>query len=401
MKLLDKENLDEDIKKELEAVAEKLIGYLDNRPNKGADQWVVATTLKIDLGADGNGPMKLSADDVVPKYQVFTNIKRSHKDRAAICNNNCIAKIETLPTKLKKRMSLGHQIHTEIQMLYRNDHNLFANANAKDKVIVVFSHYIPCAQDQQDKGGVFTECAGELANFLVNDNPNNNKFIVFWEGTHKAERTVVPIAQMYMELSGIASFNYNKNTKKIKKDPSHFKRPEYFRNNPMLIRLGRPLMSNEFKFTKTQLLVDCIARNDFLMGKTNNRRHKEIQFVAAKKQLYKAFPMGAGSYGTIRDLARNYGNDNVPFKKAVVEACILYANTMSTDVKKKRLLVQDHTTDYLSFYGTSVLKNYCRNPRFPQEYLQYCKDSLAAVKRYFRIPQQKQIQCQLKIPRQH
>ncbi|KAF6033824.1 hypothetical protein EB796_007871 [Bugula neritina] len=75
--MLDKQNLDADIKKELEAVAEKLISYFKDRPNKGADQWVVATTLKIDLGADGNGPMKLSADDVVPRYQVFTNIKRS------------------------------------------------------------------------------------------------------------------------------------------------------------------------------------------------------------------------------------------------------------------------------------------------------------------------------------
>jgi len=111
--------------------------------------------------------------------------------------------------------------------------------------------------------------------------------------------------------------------------------------------------------------------------------------------------MGAGSYGTIRDLAQNYGNGNGPFKKAVVDACILYAHAMSEDPKKKKLLVQDHTTDYLNFYGKSVLKNYCRNPRFPDDYLEYCENCLAEVERYFQIPQQNRIQCQLKNPRQH
>jgi len=211
---------------QLKRIAGELSEYFDQRPDHDSVQWVVATPLDIERSTErGKDRLTLTKQDVKVNKHIYSNFKKKENttekniNRKIYCNDNCIAKVQKLPTKInkKKKLSPLSVIHTEIQMLYREkaDNILHDKAN-KNKVILVYSKYIPCSQNQNSNGGTLVECAGELANFMVNENPNGNKLIVFYETKHVAKNkyddvwvsSVVGVSQLYMEMSGIVAFNY-------------------------------------------------------------------------------------------------------------------------------------------------------------------------------------------------
>jgi len=396
-KELDKTTIPPTIITQLETIAKKLHNYYKYRPITTFKQWVVAVPLVIDMGTDGKGPIKLDKGSVIKKNQIFSNVKKNnYKLRPDICDNSCLNTLNTLPTRIKRYLGETNQIHTEIQMLYRHNHNLMTDVRNKDKVILVYSRYIPCSQNQNSKSGVFLECAGEMANFVVNKNPQKNKFIVFYETVHKKKETVKPVSQLYMQLSGIVSFKYNPKTTKIKKDSNLLDQNSYsyLRKKPTFLNFGRPILNDNYKTTVTQLFVDCLARNQFIkVTGTQPPNSKEIIFVATKFRLYREFSMDEDSLANIYAKAKNYKDNK--FQKTVVEGCYQYAIKMAADrPKKTAIIVSKKATNYLNFRGTSIASHDVRKPRFQGDELQFCNKFMKKLNEYFAI--YNRITCQKK-----
>jgi len=300
---------------QLKRIAGELSGYFDQRPNHDSTQRVVATPLDIERSTEsGADPLILTKQDVKVNKHIYSNFKKmeitaeKNNKRKKYCNANCIKEIEKLPTTIKrdqKDMGNGHVIHTEIQMLYRKkkDNILHDEANL-NKVILLYSKYILCSQNQNSQGGTFVECAGELANFMASHNPNKNRLIVFYETQHTAEdnnngdvhvSSVVGVSQLYMEMSGIVAFKYTPEIKtkpripnipsNLQRDPQLVKRATYFRTYPKFINLSRPLIADNYKATVTQMFIDCLARNNFVTTKTSIESTLDVQFITAKNFL--------------------------------------------------------------------------------------------------------------------
>jgi len=362
---------------QLKRIAAELSGFYDKRPNHDSVQWVVATPLNIERSTKiGEDPLILTMQAVDVNKHIYSNFKKKEntsekkENRKKYCNENCIAKVQKLPTKINrnKKLSPLSMIHTEIQMLYREkaDNILHDKAN-KNKIILVYSKYIPCSQNQDSKGGAFLECSGELANFIVHHNINGNKLIVFYETTHVAESkhdktsvsSVVGVSQLYMEMSGIVAFKYTprdgSNESKLKRNPLLVDKAEYFRENPMFLHLGRPLMNDDYKATVTQLFIDCLARNDFVMLVNNQEESLRVRFITVKNFLSEL--PGAKGNRLETFVATVYGGTNPTDKKkhAIVNGCHVFANEMLKDCYKNPCIItKQEETEYLTFDRTAA-----------------------------------------------
>ncbi|KAF6033822.1 hypothetical protein EB796_007869 [Bugula neritina] len=277
-------------------------------------------------------------------------------------------------------------------MLYREkaDNILHDKAN-KNKVILVYSKYIPCSQNQNSNGGTFLECAGELANFMANINPNGNKLIVFYETKHEAINnydgvkvsSVLGVSQLYMEMSGIVAFKYmpgnNNNGGYLIRDPLLVDMATYFRENPMFLHLGRPLMNKGYKATVTQLFIDCLARNDFVKLPTNLIENHEVRFIAVKSFLSE---FSHAKKKKLEDLvtAANEGKNPTDQHRAIVKGCHVFAKKMlEDDIKKHYIKTEQKQTDYLSFDGTAA-----KTTEFPyQDEKDTCRAYLKALNHHF------------------
>jgi len=279
MERLGKKTISKNLMKQLKRIAGELSGHYSQRPDPDYAQWVVATSLDIQkTGNSDTDPLTLTKQEVVTKH-IYSNFKKKdtktpakNVERKKFCDAQCLKGIEKLPTKIKKDRAViadSNVIHTEIQMSCRkNKDNILKSAANKNKVILIYSKYIPCSQNQNSHGGTFVECAGELANYVVNKNTNGNKFIVFYETTHEAINehdgvkvsSVFGVSQLYMEMSGIVAFKYTytQSSDKLVRDPLHINRAAYFRKHPKFLSLGRPLLHDNYKATSIQMFIDCL-----------------------------------------------------------------------------------------------------------------------------------------------
>jgi len=245
MKELDKPNneISKTLMHQLKAIAGNLRESFKNKHQDKIDnQWLVATPLNI--AKEKSGQLKLEEQKLDTKH-IYFNFKKADMKKD-FCDHECVEKIERLSTTIKRdkrKLENWHMIHTEIQMLYRNEaDNILHDEANKNKVILIYSKYIPCSQNQNSQGGTFVECAGELANYITKPNPNKNKLIVFYETQHTAESingdsvdvsSVVGVSRLYMEMSGIVAFKYTPNNKRLVRDPLYINRAAYFRKHPM------------------------------------------------------------------------------------------------------------------------------------------------------------------------
>ncbi|KAF6033823.1 hypothetical protein EB796_007870 [Bugula neritina] len=400
---------------QLKRIAGELRGYYNQRPNHDYTQWVVATPLNIERSTEsGAEPLILTKQGVKLNKHIYSNFKKmentaeKNNKRKKYCNANCIKEIEKLPTTIKrdrKELGNGHVIHTEIQMLHRieKDNILHDKANL-NKVILLYSKYIPCSQNQNAQGGTFVECAGELANFMANRNPNGNKLIVFYETQHTAEdhnnrgvrvSSVVGVSQLYMEMSGIVAFKYTPEIKtkrgipnipsNLQRDPQLVERAAYFREYPKFINLGRPLITNGYNATVTQMFIDCLARNNFVTTETSIESTLDVQFITAKHFL-SLIP-----YAKENDIKKLFEMANQADKKtkkqyAFIKGCYKFAKYMSTDDIKKGLIVPQKVGDYLNFngYATRLNKSKKINELSVNSERDACEPFLAALKKFFK-----------------
>jgi len=385
---------------QLKRIAGELREYFDQRPNHDASQWVVATPLNITRSTgSGAEPLILTKQAVDVNKHIYSNFKKREK----YCNDYCYEKVRKLPTKINRNKTLNknHVIHTEIQMLYREkaDNILHDEAN-KNKIILVYSKYIPCSQNQDSQGGTFVECAGELANFIINENPYGNKLIVFYEKQHESNRnaagvtvsSVVGVSQLYMEMSGIVAFKYTPGQDgTLVRDPQLVKQADYFREHPMFLHLGRPLMNKNYKATVSQIFIDCLARNDFVMPVISQK----VDYLAVRFKTVKNFlsrlPHAMGN--KLEDLvtAANEGKNPTKQQRAIVKGCHVFVNEMRKYHINKEpcLITEQEETDYLTFESFSAETT---EPLVQGEE-DNCKAYLKALNEYFKIKTREQDVC--------
>jgi len=357
MKELDKEheNIDVEIMKQLNMIAGKLFYHSKPlRSHRKAKQVVVATPLKITKEQQGNRELLKLENEAMDVYFNFPyNESTSHRTN---CNSNCIKKLNTLPTRVRKQIREGNNIHTEIQMLYKSTESILRKQENEDKIILVYSTYIPCSQNQYSNGGVFLECAGEMANFVVDKSVNtgNNQFIVFYDTEHSKGNTVTKVSQLYMELSGIVALKHNPDTNLYRRDERLLPDfTDYLRDHPVFLRLSRPLLHKYYRVTVNQLFVDCLARNSVERSKPAENNKEKLQFEVAKYQLYRAFSMNI-EQGRIGKTFTTNLNTKYPLlieERVYASACSKFAEAMSKDpVKKKSIIVKRQKADYFSFH---------------------------------------------------
>jgi len=417
MKELDKPHADinENLMTQLKRIAGELRGHYNQRPNKEYTQWVVATPLNIKRV--GKGDLILKKQDVIVDKHIYSNFKKNYKDsreknidRRKYCNSKCIKNIEKLSTKINRNKILGdgNVIHTEIQMLYREKaDNILQDKANKNKVILVYSKYIPCSQNQNHQGGTFVECAGELANYVANKNFNGNKLIVFYETTHVSNNnnagvtvsSVVGVSQLYMEMSGIVAFKYKPWTRdqpiiKLQRDPQLIKKATYFRRYPKFIQLGRPLIKEAFKATVTQMFIDCLARNNFVTNNVNDEAVLEVQFITAKHFLSMIPVAKKNKIDKLFEMA-NKGKDKTNKHDAFIKGCYQFAKEMSRDPNKKTLIVLKKAGDYLNFqgYSTELDQSKKTDEFFVNSQRDACEPFLAALKKFFKRKQNSKPVC--------
>jgi len=241
---------------------------------------------------------------------------------------------------------------------------------------------------------VFLECAGEMANFIVNNNPRRIRFIVFYEEIH--EQTISPVAKLYMEMSGIIALKYTPGTNELKRISRLFPTfATYFRKYPKFIRLGRPLLSDAYKTTSTQLYVDCIARNNFITARSSSMTTQEVQFIAAKCQLYKAFSMDSDNLDTLYNAA--YQVDGIQKRqRSTVLGCYRYAQIMYRNEKTNAIAMEKKTTAFLSFNGSPKSNREMERVKFDRITKQEsCRAFLPGFIAHFHVPREKQEVCGL------
>jgi len=398
---------------QLKRIAGELREYYIKRPNHDYAQWVAATPLIIDIKKNTNSgeePFILTKPDVDDKH-IYSNFKRrdsnGKKDetREKYCDDNCIQRIEALPTKIKKhqqkQMGDGNIVHTEMQMLYRKeaDNILYQKAN-EDKVILVYSKYIPCSQNQNSNGGTFVECSGELANFMTNYNRNKNKLIVFYETQHTTVNkfdnvlvsSVVGVSQLYMEMSGIVAFKYTpEKDGSLVRDPLLVKEAAYFREHPIFLKLGRPLMDRQLKATVTQMFIDCVARNSFVTLRDDPKEYNRVQFVAVKDFLSR---LPQAKRNELKELvaAANAGQTPTNRQRVIVKGCSVFVNEMLKDcIKNPYIIAEQKKNDFLDFNGISR-----KQPEFlvGDDQKRTCTAYFDALKNYFNCQTSNQQVCQ-------
>lgn len=410
MRQLDKshENIDAKLMEQLARIASELYAYSNHfRTNsvknhgRKINQWVVATPLKITKTEQGK--FILEKEVVDQRNEVYLNIFYNKKNGNANCDSTCINKLNTLKTRIKPEIKNKNSIHTEIQMMYKHTKSILKEEKYKNRIILVYSTFIPCSQNQFANGGVFLECAGEMAKFVADKSANkgNNRFIVFYETVHKDGDTVIPVSQLYMELSGIIALKYQPQEKKLTRDERHL--PHFtnsFRKKPTFLQLGRPLLNDNFKVTATQLFVDCLARNSFVVLRSELEDVQKVQFIIAKYQLYRAFSMDAKKLGELLEAALN-NKDLKNQQKMYILACHKFAEAMSEDPVKSRIIVPTKETDYLSydFVGMPLTPKV----NFQREKLTFsenadkrtCDEFLPKFRQHFNIKESDRLKCKL------
>jgi len=338
-------------------------------------------------------PLILSKE-AVSRDQIYSNFATESPRRETVCNEVCLQNIEALPTKMKSYFYLRnyHVIHTEIQMMHRQSKNILTKEENRDKIILVYSKYIPCAQNQGAKGGVFLECAGEMANFVVNKNPRRIRFIVFYEETHS--QTISPVAHLYMEMSGIIALKYTHHTKTIQRATrliSEF--ATHFQKDPKFLRLGRPLLDYQYETTSTQLFVDCIARNNFIVKDADSETERQVQFIAAKCQLYKYFSMDSSKLFPLYQSGFQVHGITTG-QKSIIAGCYKYAQKMYGSHRTNAITMKKKTTAFLSFEGSPRSNWKMERVKFYSLTKQKaCQAFLPGFIAHFRIPKEKQEVC--------
>jgi len=405
---------------QLKQIAGDLSAYFDKRPNHEFAQWVVATPLNIERSTkSGEDPLILTMQRVEEDKHIYSNFRRLDLDRKKdqtrekYCDNSCIRQVETLRTKIKKdfrwkKMRPSNLLHTEIQMLYRKDaDNIFKQAANKNKVILIYSKYIPCSQNQNSNGGTFVECAGEMAFYAERHNSNGNKFIVFYETQHVAKNkfdnvyvsSVVGVSQLYMEMSGIVAFKYTPEIKtkpgipnipsNLQRDPLLVDKAAYFREHPMFIHLGRPLMDTRRKTTVSQLFIDCLARNSFVKTAGNQAGDPYIRFVTLKYFLSELSYNSDELEKFVLDEVKSQSDE----QQAVAKGCIVYAKKMSNDRYKSLYIISNsRENNYLNFMGGYPY--YADNTHFfYKSQADDCAAYLDTIKKFFKCTTTRQNVC--------
>lgn len=331
-------------------------------------QWVLATPLDVEKDLHGRLKLKYNVD---PKTNLYKNYV---KDKATNCSPRCLNKICELPTRtrinalLKKKLD----VHTEIQMLYRDDetidsktnkkvsNNLMKNPANKGKVILVYSTYIPCSQNQKPTYGdsIYVECAGEMANFVARNNKNNNRFIVMYEKEHKVKKTVVPVSELYLEMAGIPCYRYDEGSDRLDLAGSrlHFSKHHFFKN-PIAIQFSRPRVTGKDndKYSAAQLFIDCLARNSFLFPeRASDRKKAAVEFDVVKYYLYKTFYNRELGNGDLPDVLYNKIKPKVEGntrRKVIAKACKEFADAIRLDGVKKETCQKFPKNHYILFNG--------------------------------------------------
>jgi len=164
------------------------------------------------------------------------------------------------------------------------------------------------------------------------------------------------------------------------RDPQLVKQADYFRKHPMFLHLGRPLMNKNYTATVTQLFIDCLARNDFVMPVINREESLRVRFETVKNFLSELPGAKENRLETLVETV--YGGTNPTDKKrrAIVEGCHVFAKEMlDDDIKKQYIKTERKKTGYLSFNGTAA-----RTTEFPyQDEKDTCRAYLKALNQHF------------------
>ena len=218
------------------------------------NQHMMVSDLKVTKENDGTFIIQLGDSCKLYKNNTYLKIKLANDDD---CDGECVESIRNVCTSLRGcRLKPKATLHTELLFLYgRWGRDALAKSRQEQRITLIYSHYIPCA-DNSDSWG---ECAGDLAQYLYKQSLQGearNYFIIVYG--EKYRNTLPCQSEFYLERAGIPL---------IKSSSEGVQTADYYKhlNTPLFIALPRQNLKGE-SVTPTRLgiLAKCINATELL-----------------------------------------------------------------------------------------------------------------------------------------